>query len=127
MFYVDVGSLLQDVDVEMTLTCRLRPTELITDEYGNPKEYDSSIRVDCNVIEARENVFDVKTNSYLVKTVYEIYLRYDKYGDIDFDGAEFVYNNMTLQVVGVPLKHSYASHFVLKATQKKVKDVIKRR
>lgn len=124
MFYVDVRSLLDDVDVQMTLACTLRPTELKVDEFGVPVEKSETIYVQCNIVEAQENVFDVQTNSYLVNTVYEIYLDYDKYHMINFDGAEFNYNGMMLQVSGVPLKHSYASHFIVKAVQKKVKDAI---
>lgn len=124
MFHVDVSGLLDDVDVVMILACTLRPTKLIVDEYGVPVEKGETIDVECNVVEAQENMFDVQTNSYLINTVYEIYLSYDKYSMINFDGAEFNYNGMILQVSGVPLKHSYASHFVLKAVQKKVKDAI---
>lgn len=120
MFYVDVGSLLYDTDVQIKLKCTLRPTELITDEYGVPIERDKVIFVECNIVEAQENIFDVQTNSYLVNTVYEIYIDYNKYKNINFDGAEFQYNNIVLQVTGTPLKHSYASHFILKAAQKKV-------
>lgn len=123
MFYVDVGDLLNDVGVRMTLTCLLRPNELDTDEYGNPLETGETINVDCNVVEAQENVFDVRTNSYLVNTVYEIYLSYKDYHLIDFEGAEFDYKGIIIQVSGIPLKQSYASHFVLKAVQKKVTDV----
>lgn len=122
MFHVDVSSLLSDIDVQETLSCRLRPTHFKTDEYGNPIDDGDTIYVNCNVVEAQENVFDVRTNSYLVNTVYEIYVPYNEYHMIDFYGAEFEYAGMKLQVTGIPLKHSYASHFVLKATQKKVKD-----
>ncbi len=122
MFNVDVRGFLDDVSVATNIKCKLRPSKLITDDYGIPISDEKPRYIKCNIVESQENTFNVQTNSYLVSTVYEIYLDYDSYGHLDFTGAEFYYNGRILQVVGIPLKHSYASHFILKATQKKVND-----
>lgn len=124
MFYVDVSELLDDVTVNKKLKCRLSANSLETDEYGNPIESQDIIDIDCSIVEDQENVFDVKTSSYLVNTVYRIYLDNKKYGDVVFDGAKIQYGKKVLEITGNMLQHDYSSHMVLKAVQKKVEDVI---
>lgn len=118
--FVDLRNFLNDVSVTTKLKVRLRVNN-DTDEFGIQKELaDDTIDVVGAVVEKLENGLNTSTGMYFERVVYKIYLDRKKYGMHDFTGAEIEYNGKILKCTSYPLNRSYASHFIINATEKKV-------
>lgn len=118
--FVDLRGFLNDISVTTNLKVRLR-VHNNTDKFGIQKELaDDIIDVVGAVVEKLENGLNTNTGMYFERVVYKIYLDRKKYGMHDFTGAEIEYKGKILKCTSYPLNRSYASHFVINATEKKV-------
>lgn len=118
--FVDLSNFLNDVSVTAELKVKLR-TYATTDEFGIQNEISNdTINVVGAVVEKIENGLNTNTGMYFERVVYKIYLDRIKYSQYDFTGAEIDYNGKILKCTSYPLNRSYASHFVVTATEKKV-------
>lgn len=120
--YVDLTDFLNSQGVSENITVRVKPAVDEVDEFGIQSSLpDKEINIQGVIVEKLENGYDVKTGTFLERVVYKIYLDRVKYQDIDFAGAEIKFRNKEFMGVSYPLVRPYASHFIITATERKVR------
>lgn len=121
MFYVDLRNFLSSQGVPEKITIRTRPADE-TDDFGIQAPIEAEEQeIEGVITEKLENGYDSNKGVFLERVVYKIYLDREKYQNIDFLGAEIKFRGKEFMGVSYPLIRPYASHFILTATERKVR------